>query len=150
MRLKMIIASLVVLPVILALFAFNNIQRVSAAGSYDTCAAAELGGKGSNCTQVTNCETNQTNAFNPSGGCLTALPKVYSSDQQVQNGLKIVFGVSAGISLVSLSIAAFNYATVATDPDKISRAKQTIILSLVGLIISLSAEAIVLTVLGKL
>jgi hypothetical protein len=151
MKIKIPIITILMLSSVFMALSFTAVSSAAPAdNSFDTCAAAELGNKGSHCHQVENCETNQTNAFNPSGSCLTALPKVYSTDQQVRNGLQIVFGVAVGISLVSLSIAAFNYATVATDPEKISRAKQTIVLSLVGLIISLSAEAIVLTVLSKL
>ncbi|HEX5456188.1 MAG TPA: hypothetical protein VFW77_02370 [Candidatus Saccharimonadales bacterium] len=151
MKVKIAAITIVVLSSFFTVLAFPSVSMAASADkSFDTCAAAELGNKGTTCHQVTNCETNQTNAFNPSGNCLTALPKVYSSDQQVRNGLKVVFGIAAGVSLVSLTIAAFNYATVATDPEKISRAKQTIVLSLIGLIISISAEAIVLTVLSKL
>lgn len=100
--------------------------------------------------KVDNCPTNQSNAFNPSGSCVTALPQVAGSQDEVKNGLAIVFGVGAAVSLVSIMIAAFNFVTAATDSEKISRAKKTILFSLIGLVITLSAEAIVLTVVDHL
>lgn len=99
-----------------------------------------------------NCGTGQSNAYKPEDtpNCITNLPNVAGNHDQVVAGLGIAFGVAAGVALVSLALAAFNYATAATDADKITRAKKTIVLSLIGLVITLSAEAIVLTVLGRL
>lgn len=99
---------------------------------------------------VTNCSTNDSNAFNPNQNCLTALPKVSGDNDQLQNGMRIVFGVAAGVALISLAIAAFNYTTASTDTEKISRSKQAIVFSLLGLVIALSAEAIIITVIGRL
>ena len=83
--------------------------------------------------------------------CLTNLPQIQGQDtSQIVDNLPVVFGVAAGVALISLLIAAFNYATAGTDAEKISRSKNAIVFSLVGLVITLSAEAIVLTLLGKL
>lgn len=99
-----------------------------------------------------NCGTNSSNAFNSQAtpNCITNLPNVVDSHSQVTSGLQVAFGVAAGVALISLIIAAFNFATAATDAEKISRSKKAIIFSLIGLVITLSAEAIVLTVVGKL
>lgn len=102
--------------------------------------------------KVDNCPTGSggANAFNPSGNCVTALPQVAGNQEQVRNGLALAFGIGAAISLVSISIAAFNFATAATDAEKISRSKKTILFSIIGLVVTLSAEAIVLTVVGHI
>lgn len=82
--------------------------------------------------------------------CLTSLPSVKADSDQLQNGLSIFFGIIAAVAVITIMIAAFNFVTGGDDPDKISRSKKTIVFSLVGLGIAISAEAIVLTVLGKI
>lgn len=100
----------------------------------------------------TNCGEGESNSFVPgqTPKCLTNLPEVAGSNANLKIILGIVFGVAASVALISLVIAALNYATAATDSDKISRSRKAIIFSLVGLVIALSAEAIVLTVIDKL
>lgn len=100
--------------------------------------------------KIDNCGTNKGSAFNPTKQCITTLPNVQSDTNTVRLGLQIVFGAAAGVSLITLGIAAFNFATVATDAEKISRSKKAIEFSLVGLAITLLAEVIVTTVVGKL
>lgn len=82
--------------------------------------------------------------------CLTTLPEVVADKLAFQKGLAIVFGVIGAIAVVVLILAAINMATATGDVERIARARKSIIYSLIGLIIALSAEAIVLTVLGKL
>lgn len=102
--------------------------------------------------KVQNCPSGETNAFNPraDGNCLTNLPQVAAGQDEARIALSIVFAVAAGIALISLMIAAINYVTAFSDQDKIARSRRNIIYSLIGLIIALSAEAIVLTVVGRL
>ena len=80
----------------------------------------------------------------------TGLPQVNADQDSLEGILKIFFGIVAALAVLSIMIAAFNFVTSDGDAEKISRSKKTIILSLVGLLIALSAEAIVLTVLSKL
>jgi hypothetical protein len=80
----------------------------------------------------------------------TGLPLVQANPDNLRNGLVIFFGVVAALAVLSIVIAGFNFVTSEGDPDKISRSKRTIVLALVGLLIAMSAEAIVLTVLRKL
>jgi hypothetical protein len=80
----------------------------------------------------------------------TGLPTISANDTQLRNILVIFFGVIAALAVLSIVIAGFNFVTSDGDPDKISRSKRTIILALIGLIIAMSAEAIVLTVLNRL
>lgn len=86
----------------------------------------------------------------PKNGCLSNLPEVNADPSQVQNGLAALFGAFAAVAIIVIVIAAINFATSEGNPDNISRAKKTIIYALIGLIISLSAEAAVLTILGRL
>ena len=82
--------------------------------------------------------------------CLTNLPRVKDTPAQVENILRLVFGVAAGVALIALMIAAFNYATAETDAEKVIRSKKAIITSLMGLVVVLGAQALVLTILGRL
>jgi uncharacterized BrkB/YihY/UPF0761 family membrane protein len=82
--------------------------------------------------------------------CQTTLPKVLADGNELRTALAIVFAVAAGVALISLMIAALNYVTAFSDHDKIVRSRRNIIYSIVGLLIALSAEAIVLTVVGRL
>jgi len=99
-----------------------------------------------------NCGGGQSDAYNPGDTpqCLTNFPRVEANDASVQLGLSIVFGVAAAIALISLVIAALNYATAATDTEKIARSRKAIIFSLMGLVITISAEVMVLTILDNL
>lgn len=82
--------------------------------------------------------------------CTTTLPQISADKNNLQAGLTVVFGVAAAMAVLMIMIAALHYVTSDGDPETISRSKKTIIFSLVGLILALFAEAIVLTVLGKL
>lgn len=82
--------------------------------------------------------------------CLSILPQVNANENQLKIGLGIAFGIFAAVAVIVIIIAAINFATSEGDADKISRSKKTIIYALIGLIICLSAEAIVLTVVGRL
>lgn len=99
-----------------------------------------------------NCGEGQSDAYNPgrTPECLSNLPGVAANTTNIQLVLSIVFGVAASIALISLVIAALNYATAATDHEKIIRSRKNIIYSLIGLAIALTAEAMVLTVLDNL
>lgn len=95
---------------------------------------------------VKNCPSNTSQ----SGDCLTNLPGAKSTPSQLTAALRIVFGIASGVALIALLIAAFNYATASTDMDKVARSKKGIIAALMGLVITLGAQAIVLTVLDRL
>ncbi len=82
--------------------------------------------------------------------CLSNLPSVSAGENQVEAILAIVFGVFAAVAVIIIVIAAINFASSEGNPDNISRAKRTIIYALIGLVIALSAEIIVLTVVGRI
>lgn len=78
------------------------------------------------------------------------LPQVPATPATAQKFLGIVFGIAAALSILIILIASFNIVTGGGDPEKIARGKKAVIYALVGLAISLSAEAIVFLLLGGL
>jgi len=95
--------------------------------------------------KVSNCPLGTDNS-----NCAITLPKVGAGDTQITTVLQVVFAVAAGVALISIMIAALNYVTAFSDQDKIARSRRNIIYSLLGLLIALSAEAIIVTVVGRL
>lgn len=86
----------------------------------------------------------------PDNDTQTQLPAIEADPAQAQSILAVVFGLAAALAILVIVISGFNLVTGGDDPEKISRAKKTIIFGLVGLAIAVSAEAIVLTVLSRL
>lgn len=78
------------------------------------------------------------------------LPEVSANQNQLQNILAVVFGIAAALAVLTIIISAINFASAGSDREKISRSKNAIIFALIGLIIAVSAEIIVLTVLDRL
>lgn len=79
----------------------------------------------------------------------SGLPDVTANGDAIQKALAIVFGVFAAIAVLVIVLAAIDFASSSGNPEKISKAKNSIIYALIGLVISLSAEVIVYTVLQK-
>ena len=80
----------------------------------------------------------------------TGLPQVSADQDSLNKILAIFFGIVAALAILSIMIAAFNFVTSNGDAEKISRSKKTIVLALIGLLIAMSAEAIVLTALDNI
>lgn len=62
---------------------------------------------------------------------------------RVQEILTFVFVLMGGIAVLIITIAALQYVISAGDPQKVSRAKDTIIYALIGLVVAILAFAIV-------
>ncbi len=71
------------------------------------------------------------------------VPLTAGSDAVVENVLTTVFLVAAGLSLLFLAIGGLKYVLSQGEPQKTQEAKEGIIYAIVGLVISLSAFAIV-------
>jgi len=80
----------------------------------------------------------------------TGLPKVAANQKQVTVALQVLFGVLGAVALIYILIGAFNFVTSQGDPQGTTKARNTIIYAVIGLVIAVSAEAIVDFVLGKL
>lgn len=78
------------------------------------------------------------------------LPSADTSADQIQTILGVVFGIVGALAFVMLVISGFRYIIAAGDPNNISKAKSGIIYALVGLLIAVTAEAIVAFVLDRL
>ncbi len=94
--------------------------------------------------QVTNC---------PNGtgtNCLTTLPQVKADQSAITVVLGLVFGVLAAIAVLIIVIQGVKFATSQGDPQKATDARKAIIYAVVGLVVSLSAEAVIRLVLNRL
>lgn len=80
---------------------------------------------------------------------LDTLPKVEAGPTQIESILTIVFTIIGALSVLFFVAGGMRYITAQGDPQQISQAKGTLIYSLVGLLVSISAVAIVTFVLGK-
>lgn len=70
-------------------------------------------------------------------------PLPRTSDNLVQNILYIVFGSLGGISLIIMVWAGMKYTLSSGDPAKTTEAKNQILYASIGIIIALTASAIV-------
>ncbi len=82
--------------------------------------------------------------------CDTTLPEIQASPDNVQKILQLLFGVIGAIAMIWIIIAGIQLTTSQGDPQSAARARQTIIYAVIGLVITLSAEAIVTFVLGRI
>jgi uncharacterized membrane protein YidH (DUF202 family) len=67
---------------------------------------------------------------------------------QFQSALQVVFIIMGAIAVLIITIAALQYVISAGDPQKVGRAKDTIIYALIGLVVAILAFAIVSFVLN--
>lgn len=75
--------------------------------------------------------------------CQTGLPSVSASNSQLQTLLQITFGILAGIAVLMIVIGALRYVISEGNPESTKKARATIIYAVVGLVICISAEAVV-------
>ena len=80
----------------------------------------------------------------------TGLPSVQAGKSQVDTALQIVFGVIGAMALIFIIIGGIQFVTSQGDPQSANKARNTILYSVVGLVVALSAEVIVTFVLGKI
>ncbi|MDX1765647.1 MAG: pilin [Candidatus Saccharimonadales bacterium] len=78
------------------------------------------------------------------------LPQGIEADNtQIDNILQAVFAFAGFVSLVFVVIGGFRYVTSGGDPQKTAQAKDTILYSIIGLVIALSAFVIVRFAVGQ-
>jgi hypothetical protein len=90
------------------------------------------------------------NACLGGGDCSTGLPTAGATSANLAHLLAIVFAVLGVLAVIIIVTAGISYVESGGDPQGVSRAKATIIYALVGLVLAISAEAIVAFVLGGL
>lgn len=81
---------------------------------------------------------------------VSPLPTVAANQTEIQKILSIVFMIVGAISVLMFAIGGLRYITAQGDSQQISKAKQTLIYALVGLVVSILAVTIVSFVLGKI
>lgn len=77
------------------------------------------------------------------------LPHTAADPNEIQNILQIVFGIVGALAFLMIVISGLRYVLSAGNPDRTSRAKDGIVYALVGMVIAISAEAIVTFVIGN-
>jgi hypothetical protein len=78
------------------------------------------------------------------------VPTATADHGAIQTILSIVFGAIGALALLMITVSGLRYVTSAGDPDKMKRARDGIIYSLVGLTIAIVAESIVGYVAGNI
>jgi hypothetical protein len=78
------------------------------------------------------------------------LPVVQASQANLQHGLEIVFGIIGAVAVIMIIIGALQFALAQGDPNAVIKARNIIIYAVVGLAVAISAEAIVIFVVGNL
>lgn len=64
--------------------------------------------------------------------------------------IEIAFGIIGAFALLIITVSGMRYITSAGNPEKAAKAKNGIVYSLVGLVVAISAEAIVAFVVKRL
>lgn len=82
--------------------------------------------------------------------CETNLPTVAANSSTVQTVLQLVFGIVAALTVIYIIVAALKFITAQGNPQEAAKARQTIVYAVIGLVVALSAEAIVTFTLNKL
>lgn len=72
------------------------------------------------------------------------------TDTTLKGALQLLFGVIGAIALIIIILSSIQMVLSGGEPEKVSRARQSIIYAAVGLAIVASAEIIVTFVIGKL
>jgi hypothetical protein len=79
-----------------------------------------------------------------------SLPQPHADQPELDTILSIVFGIIGALALLMITISGLRYITSAGSPEKTAKAKNGIIYALVGLVIAITAEALVNFVVDKL
>lgn len=77
------------------------------------------------------------------------IPTATADDAKLKAILYFIFGIIAAISFLMVVIGGFKYVISIGDPQKITTARKTIMYSLIGLAVSLSAITIVAFVINN-
>ncbi|MEO6513583.1 MAG: hypothetical protein ABIR37_02725 [Candidatus Saccharimonadales bacterium] len=85
-----------------------------------------------------------------SGIDASSLPHTTAGNATVKLVLGIVFSVVGALALLFITIGGFRYVLSQGDPQATSKAKNTILYALVGLVVAIVAQVIVTFVIGRL
>ena len=100
-------------------------------------------------TAKLNCTAANGGAGNNPDECDTGLPTSPADGNQLHTLLQITIGIMAVITVLMIIISAMNIIYGEGDPQKVAKARSSIIYALVGLVVAITAEVIVTFVVGK-
>lgn len=83
-------------------------------------------------------------------GTKVEIPRVEPTQVKIQSVLMYVFTVMGAISVFIVTLAGFQYVMSQGDPQKVAKAKDTIIYAFVGLIVSIMSVSIIIFVVNNL
>ncbi|HXH26613.1 MAG TPA: hypothetical protein VNG90_01830 [Candidatus Acidoferrum sp.] len=78
------------------------------------------------------------------------VPTVKADQATLDNVLNAVFTIIGAISILILILASYTYITSGGNPGKAQQAKDAILYTVIGIIVSLSGFAIVQAILGRI
>lgn len=79
----------------------------------------------------------------------TYLPKVNADQTSLQDILSIIFAIAGAIAFLVVILAGFQFVISGGDPQKVSKARQTILFAVIGLAVCSAAFIIVKFVVGS-
>lgn len=82
--------------------------------------------------------------------CDTGLPTVSASSGNLQIILQYLFGALGAVAVIMILIGAIQFITSSGDPQAVTKARETIIYSLAGILVCVSAEIIVTFILTNI
>lgn len=78
------------------------------------------------------------------------IPKVDATHSSIQVALGAVFGIIGAVAVLYIILGGISYIYSSGEPQKTKQAKETIIYAIIGLVIAITAETIIWTVLSQL
>ena len=78
------------------------------------------------------------------------LPDAKASETNLKKILSIVIGILGAITFLMVIVSGFRYVISNGEPERIAKARSALIYSLLGLVIAITAQAIVSFVVGRL
>ncbi len=94
-------------------------------------------------TVALSCSGNQVKLTVDQSCQSTGLPTINASSGELQTILQVFFAILGAIAVLFVIIGGFRYTISGGNPNDMQKAKDTIIYSIVGLVVAISAEAIV-------
>lgn len=80
---------------------------------------------------------------------LNSLPDTTADDTRLDNMANIAFGIAGSLAMLFTVIGGVRYIMSQGDPQKVSQAKNTILYAVIGLVVTISAFAIVKFILSR-
>lgn len=117
----------------------------SAKGASNAISGAAKGGGGGSAQRTTSVATagNQSNIVAPN------LPNPGANQGTIHKILEFFFALIGAFAVLSITLSGFKYITSAGDAQKTSEAKNGIVYALIGLMLAITAEAIVVFVVSR-